>query len=78
MLGHASIATTRSTTHVEDEDTAAVMIAAAAARADALPCMRGGITVEQEITLKPGDHLHIAAWLREADQSLSPGSLGWT
>jgi len=27
--------------------------------------MRGAGTIEQEITLKPSDHLHLAAWLRE-------------
>jgi hypothetical protein len=35
-------------------------------RDDALPCMKGAITVEHDVVLKAGSHLHIAAWQREA------------
>ena len=29
-----------------------------------MPRMRGGATIEKEITLKPGDHILLAAWMR--------------
>jgi hypothetical protein len=35
-------------------------------RDDNLPCCTGSITVETDITLRAGSHLHIAAWMREA------------
>jgi hypothetical protein len=35
-------------------------------REDALPCCRGAITVERDVVLKAGSHLHVAAWQREA------------
>jgi len=34
-------------------------------RDDKLPCCTGAITIEHDITLRAGDHLHIAAWQRE-------------
>jgi hypothetical protein len=34
-------------------------------RDDNQPCCTGAITIERELVLRPGDHLHIAAWLRE-------------
>jgi hypothetical protein len=33
---------------------------------DKRPCMRGAVTIEYDLVLKAGDHLHIAAWQREA------------
>jgi hypothetical protein len=33
-------------------------------RADNLPAMRGAITIERDVTLKAGSHLHIAGWVR--------------
>lgn len=36
-------------------------------RDDNLPCCRGSITIETDITLRAGERLHLVAWLREAE-----------
>ena len=37
-------------------------------RADTMRRMRGAITIERNITLRAGDHLRLAAWVREAGE----------
>lgn len=39
---------------------------ALAPRADAAPGLRGSLTIEAAATLRPGAHLYVTAWIKEA------------
>ena len=46
-------------------------------REDALRYMRGAVTVEKDLVLKAGDHLHVAGWLRRAGDAESAIAARW-
>lgn len=39
---------------------------ALAPRGDAAPGLRGAVTIERDVTLRAGEHVHLVGWIRDA------------